>query len=266
MRFLIVSIVLICASASGAQPPVPIAVSKPSGLEGLVWHKWETDHFAVLSLDRSEGQRLKASLEDVRRDALARWGIRGSDKFFCKLVCVPDAEMLTRLFGLKEPRCEVRKSSDGKVDLVAIWIDEARISSLGSLVVESELSFGSFPAFMVRGVPLLERSPSAVRQLISRAPDTAFASIADEKKSAELVKSDAAGFDSSCALLCLMLRREYGPSGFALAASGSASSLPARLGFPSEADMDKTFARYRSNLLKDIRDSKTPDEYLSLGR
>lgn len=264
MRFVTVAFLML-ASVAQAQAPIPTSGSS-SGLEGLVWNKWETKHFAVLSIDLAAGKRLRSGVESAREDVLSRWSLKGSDTLFCKLVCVPDPDMLRRLFGLKEPRCEVRRDASGKVELAAIWVDSTRMDLLPSLLLEADLLSGDLPAFVKRGVPILELPPDEVRAKLKSAPDSPCSSLLDEKKSADLAKADGKGFDASCALLCLMVRREYGGAAFGRASSGSASELPSRMGFRAPADMDSTFSRYRTNLLKDIGSGMTPDQYLGVGR
>lgn len=260
MRLVTVAFLLL-ASTACAQAPIPTSGTS-SGLEGLVWNKWETNHFAVLSIDFATGKRLRADAERTRDEVLSRWGLRGSDSMFCKLVCVPNPEMLQRLFGLKEPRCEVRRDSSGKVEMAAIWIDATRMSLLPSMIAEVDLMSGSLPLFVKRGVPILELPTSEVRARLGSAPDSPCSSLLDDKMSADLIKSDRRGFDSDCALLCLMLRREYGLEAFGRVAAEPPSSLHSGVGFKAAADMDSTFSRYRRNLIEDIGSGATPDEYL----
>lgn len=265
MRFAFVFLALSLAAVAAADPPVPVvspARGVPEDLKGLVWNKWETKHFAVISLDRSSGRSLTSEVEGNRNDALAAWGMRGSDAVFCKIVLVPDEAMLQRLFGLKEPRCEVRRSGTSAPEAVSIWVDSNRVSRLPSLLVEAEVAASNAPTFVRRGVPLLASGPSIVREGIAKAPDTPLLSILDEKKSAELAKADQKGFDANCAILCLLLRKEYGPRAFGRAAASPQSGLHGSMGFASAEEFSGTFARYRKNLLGDVRESRTPDEYL----
>jgi len=266
--FLLVSL-LICHPAVGEDAPLPtygVERKAPPGMEGLVWNKWDTDHFVVLSIDKSQGSELFSDAESLRAETLARWALSGNDSFFCKLVCVPDADMLRKLFGLKEPKCEVRRSKSGDVELAAIWIDHGRIRDLPSLVAEAELEFSPHQRFLRRGLPILERDAESIRASVAKASDSACSSILDERSSAAMEKSDRLGFDASCALLCLMIRREYGSAAFGSAVRCSPSSLHEEMGFRSASDFDKTFARYRDNLLHDIESGDTPDEYLSPAR
>lgn len=266
IRLFVLACFLLSAAAS-AQPPIPaFAPSRtlPAGMEGLMWHKWETDHFAVISLNKSAGGSLRSGIEQSRLSALSLWGVDPADRFFCKLVCVQDPEMLLRLFGLKEPRCEVRRSSSGDVNLVAIWIDESRMSKLPSLLVEAEVQNGNFPAFAKKGLSVLSCPPDKVRDVLAKSAEVPCSSMLDDKKSAELLKSNPSALDSNYALLCLMIRKEYGARAFSKAISSPPSSLAERLGFKSASQLDATLTRYRANLLKDMADGRTPDQYLTV--
>lgn len=266
MRLVFVLLSLIFASVcSAADLPIPAALpsrSTPEDLKGLVWNKWETKHFAVISLDRSSGASLKSEVERKREEALSAWGIRASDAIFCKLVLVPDEAMLVRLFGLKEPKCEVRRSGTSAPEAVSIWVDSSRMSRLPALLAEAEVAAGDSPAFIRRGFPILASGPDSLRDSIPKSTDAPLLSMFDEKKSAELIKVDPKGFDANCAVLCLMVRKEYGARAFGVATSTPQTSLHGKMGFASADEFDRTFARYRKNLLDDMKASRTPDEYL----
>lgn len=267
MRLVFVLLALVVASACFAEFPVPVAVPSrgvPEDLKGLVWNKWETKHFAVLSLDRPLGSLLKSEIEWKRDATLKAWGLPGNDGIFCKIVLVPDEAMLLRLFALKEPRCEVRRSGTSAPEAVSIWIDSKRMSRLPSLLVEAEVAAGDAPAFVRRGVPLIAAGPSSLRESLAKAPDAPLASLLDDKKAAELAKADPKGFDANCAILCLLVRREYGARAFGAAASSPQPGLCGKMGFATADEFGRTFARYRSNLVGDVRDSRTPDEYLRI--
>jgi len=271
MRFVLFSafFFLSCLSAMADDPPVPVqAIERkaPPGMEGLVWNKWDTDHFVVLSIDKPQGRDLFSDIEAVRMDTLNRWGLSTEGSFFCKLVCVPDADMLRKLFGLKEPRCEVSRSKSGDAEFAAIWVDSSRIGLLASLIAEAELEYSPHHAFLRRGVPAVERGAESVRFSLPRASDSTCSSLLDAKASEAALKADPQGFEANCALLCLMLRREYGRKAFGEASSCQATSLHEEMGFGTPADLDATFARFRDNLLRDIEVGATPDEYLSSGR
>ena len=256
---LLFSFVSVCVQAEPPSPVADAARKAPPGLEGLVWNKWDTEHFAVLSIDKGQGQSLKDSVESMRADVLDRWGLKGSDSFFCKLACVPDSDMLWKLFGLKEPKCEVRDSEDGKAEMVAIWVDSKRIGTLPSLLAEAEFGSGSYPKFVRHGLPLIERGQPSIGETFKKSASVPLASILEGK-------GDDPSLHANSALLCLMIRKEYGRRAFGIAASASPSSLHERLGFRSPEELEKTLYRYRSNLIGDIESGRTPGEYLGVRR
>jgi hypothetical protein len=247
-------LLLLCASASlASEPPRPVASREtPPGLEGLVWNKWDTPNFVVISLDKGQGSSIRGEAESTLGSFLERWHLSPS-KRECKLVCVPDAVMLKRLFGLSEPRCEVRRSDSGVE--AAIWIDVGRKDLLPSLIAESELLSGDCAAFAVRGVPLLESSASTVRERLLASIDAPLAPAVG--KSDEV---DAKVVEANAALLCLLVRKEFG--GVAFGRASSSESPWVALGFSSEGEFASTFARYRANLSADLKSGRTPDGYL----
>lgn len=260
MRFLSCLFVFMAlASVGECQPPVPaveVQRKTPSGLEGLVWNKWDTDHFVVISLDKSRGAAMRHEVETVRHEVLNRWSIPESNSSGCKLVLVPDASMLKKLFGLSEPKCEVSGSASGAT--ASIWIDEDRISLLPSLVVECELARGDFKPFVRRGVPILERSPAKVREEILASTGSALASVLGDGKQPVDARDSA--------LVCLLARKEFGAAAFGKVVAGSAPPLHEALGFSSAEELESTYKRYRANLIDDIKSEKTPDEYLGVRR
>lgn len=263
MRLVTFLFVFLAASLSAAQTPVPtVASGSNSGLEGLEWNKWDTDHFVVISINRASGSRIRSEAESAREEVLNRWGLKSQAEGKCKLVVVPDDAMLKRLFGISDPRCEVRKSASGSTES-AIWIDEERLSLLPSLVAELELSNEGFRTFARRGIPILERSAAEVREKLGAMGDPSLATVLDGPKP----DSDAEDLDRNSAMLCLMVRKELGSRAFAAAAISSPRQVHEELGFASLDEMDRTFRRYRAYLLSDLRvTGRVPDEYLGVRR
>jgi len=245
-----------------SQVPVPAAQSLPKappGLEGLSWNKWDTDHFVVISLDKSEGSALKSQVESMRSSVVGRWGIKPNSGLNCKLVCVPDAKMLKRLFGLSEPAFEVLGSDGSGRSSCAIWFDMERSLLLPSLLAEAELSSDRSGDLARFGIPALERSPSHVREVVSSCSDADLKTfLASKDRSSE-------GFRRGAVVACLMVRKELGLVAFS-GATGSSDPLHKSLGFGTEERLYSTLSRYRSNLVEDIRNGRTPDEYLGVKR
>jgi hypothetical protein len=68
--------------------------------------------------------------------------------------------------------------------------------------------------------------------------------------------------EANAALLCLLVRKEFGSAAFGRAATSE--SVSRSLGFSSEDEFASTFARYRSNLSADLKSGRTPDGYLGV--
>lgn len=261
MRLLIFALAVLYASECWAQPPAPadsIQTKAEGDLEGLVWNKWDADSFVVISLDESRGKSLTREAESIRRAALSRWGLPPQRTSPCKLVLVPDAPMLRRLFGLSDPRCEVRVSGTSPPDS-AIWIDDDRISLLPSLMLECELAAGNFKPFARRGVPVLERPAAHVRSELLASADYPLSKVLSPPKE----PSDAVELARNSALACLLVRREFGAKAFFYAARGDSPEIHESLGFASAQDLERTYGRYRKNLIDDLKNGRTPDEYLA---
>lgn len=263
IKFLCSMFVACVACVAFAEVPVPaieFARKPPPGLEGLVWNKWDTDHFSVLSIDKDQGLSLCRSVELERRELLDRWGLKDSDSFYCKLVCTPDAEMLRRLFGLKDPRCEVKRSDSGAPESISIWVDTERLSRLPHLLAEAEMGRGGLPGFVKRGVAIVELGPDVVRESLSSDSALGLPEVLDD------AKAGSKDFDSAAAFLCLLVRKEYGRGAFGKASSAAAADLAGLMGFKSPEDMSTTFERYKENLKADLKSGRTPNEYLGAGR
>jgi len=264
MRFVFLILALLGLSPVGqCQVPTPALYAQrkvPADLEGLYWNKWDTKNFVVISLNKSRGSSMRRELEVVRDDVLKRWSLPEVSRGRCKVVVVPSSKLLKRLFGLSEPKCEVSKSGEDGLES-AIWVDEERLLELSSLVVERELLCGDFRPFLKRGIPLLEGVPSQTRTELSSSSEmkiSSFLNVGPDSEDAEVLKNSA--------LLCLLVRKEFGSRVFGKLLSNSSAPLHDLLGFASESDLGSTYARYRANLLADLKSGRTPDEYLSAPR
>jgi len=253
-RLVFLCALLFATVCSATEVPSPVAPSKaPPGLEGLVWHKWDTENFTVISLDKSQGYALKREVEETRADISRRWNISFKDGGRCKVVCVTTPEMLKKLFGLDYPRCEPRSGEPS-----ALWIDSERISLLGSLIAEVELSHGGHRSFVRHGIPLVERRSKSAREDLS----TASASGAESLSATPPSVSD--DYRRASAFMCLMVRMELGSAAFGRASVQSDRPLHEVLGYSSAKELSSTFSRYCSNLAEDVRSGRAPNKYIFL--
>lgn len=258
MRFLLFLLfVAIPVAAFPQDPPVP-SVSASDVRKGMVWNKWETKNFVILSIDRRFGERMKASLESDRLIACENWGIfADSLPVKCKFVCVPDASLLEELFSIKFPRSEIKRDESDRIREIAIWIDQERMYELGDLLVS--ISLHDAPVYVQRGVGTLSRSAA---QSISSVSSASFEDLflKNRVEFAKMKDEEKASFDSRSAVVCLFLRKEFGKRALERAAAGARPNEAC--GFEDNSSFFSTLNRYFTNLKSDLRSGRTPDHYL----
>lgn len=250
------------AQVDSAPVPVPFyeADSMPS-VKGMVWNKWETDNFVILSIGRSFGDAIRSEIEDCRSELCVKWGV--ADVGFpvkCKVVCVSDPSMLKQFFSLDAPKFEVRRDSAGNVSELVVWIDEERSSSLEGLLAYVCLHDSS--VFLKRGVPAIvglsaEQISDVVLSSSSLGSAIFFVSDSDLKS---LDPKQLSSIDGESVVACLFLRREFGDLAFSAVASGA--SPESVCGFADRDSMMKSFQRYSDNLKSDLKSGRTPYSYL----
>lgn len=216
---------------------------------GMVWNKWETDNFIILSIDFEFGRRLKSRIEDVKSEFCRSWGLPDDDlPVKCKVVCVPSPSILKKFFSLESPKFESRRDESGDVVEIAIWIDEDRFSELPCLVGSSCLL--DSPGFVSKGLPkLISLSPSEISDAILSSEGSTSSSMDD---------LDPSVGDSL--LVCLFFRKEFGLSNFSRIVAGQAPWVVC--GFSDKDSLASSLERYSSNLKSDLKYGKTPSYYL----
>ena len=230
---------------------VPSAVKESASTKGMVWNKWETESFIILSINFGFGSELNSSLEQRKHSVCDSWGIGNSRlPVKCKLVCVPDAASLKRLFSLDSPKLEVKNDSSGSVSEMSIWIDEERFGLLGGFI--SELCLEGKPYFLRKGVPAItDYSPAKISETVLSVPSVSLD---------KLLSAEAQGLESQSVVACLFLRKEFGSKIFSLVVSGT--ELESACGFPDRVSMQSSLTRYLNNLKSDLESGRTPATYL----
>jgi hypothetical protein len=275
MRFyLLACLGLFCipASAEDSFKAILPEAEMVSEKENFTWNKWETENFIILSIEKSHGLEIKRSVESMKDSYFARWGFEGrkpSGK--CKLICVPDEETLKRFFGIDAPRAEARSGS-GNFPVCAIWVDFKRLDELPSLmsfVCSSEyFSSNKNRWFVQRGVSLLSLPVPKVKAEISGLEGLDFSEISscDHEKWLLMSPQNRSLFDRRSALVCLMLRKEFGFDRFAsfLLNEQGEKSVNSVYGFEDLEKFNATLRRYSENLTRDIESGSTPDSYVAV--
>jgi hypothetical protein len=289
--FLFAAIVLIASSLPAQSIVTHIALPTPDAatnvnpeLKGLVWHKWSTPNFTILSLDKDTGCYLYQNVERMKVWVICRWGFPDiSFSAECRIFCVPDADTLEKLFGVKTSTAQVRRGSDGKIEISVLWLVVERATDknvLGALTQVCLNELGVRPLWIYRGMGILNESiprqnlrprlsifrklmDSDQKMFFSKAILTMTAN--DWNKLPTQYKTL---YDSEAAALCLMLRKEFGENALLefMATAGTESDLKNCFGFNSYSQFDVTFKRYLYYVSVDIEQDRMPEEYLDISR
>lgn len=270
MRFVLIAVLMLLALPSRAVPQQIVPLIEKSALkEDLVWNKWDTTNFIVLSLDREQGLLLRDTIERLRGSVLNSWGLNSGDSLVrCKLVCVPDRKTLGKLFNIESPKFEVRRSADGKVSVCAIWIDYESLRVLPSLVASVSVADSVAPSkvspVLQNGIVALSVSTNRTREILGVNSAVDSKSVFGMTAEAWASVKDREGLGRKCALICLMLRKELGRDAFSRFAASTQDEESVRriLGFDGYKELSKTLDRYSLHLAEDIKNGRTPDGYL----
>lgn len=275
MRLAFLFSFLVLCSPCFAEDAVRAILIEPevvSQKENFTWNKWETENFIILSIEKDHGLSLKRCVESVKDECSERWGLEKTGlKAKCKVVCVRDQEMLKRFFGVDSPRAETRRDSSGKISTSAIWLDFKRIQELPSLVMficASDGSFGGNKFYVQRGMSLLSLPSERLKSELAQSGKLDFAEVSscNSDKWFSMPSQDRSSFDRKSALVCLMLRKEFGEERFLkfLLGEQNQDSVQSVYGFRDAAEFNGTLNRYSENLSKDIGEGITPDSYVTV--
>lgn len=260
MRMFFCSLVFLFSSiAISGDLPIP-ALEQSSVTKDMVWNKWETENFVVLSIDYDFGRRLKSSIEETRLDFCRSWGVKDERlPVKCKIVCVPDPTLLKKFFSLDGVRQEVKRDISGSVTEMSIWFDQVRFDEFPSLV--ASICLYDRPLFIKRGVPkIISLTPSKISEMIlsSAGSPSSVLRISEE----EFHKNSSSEADGNSIVACLFFRKEFGLALFSKIKRNE-SEFGAICGFSDSKSFEATLKRYSENLKSDLKSGKTPKSYLS---
>lgn len=249
--------ILICSFSQGSEPD-----------QNLVWNKWDTENFTILSIDKNDGISIKNSIENIKDDFCSSWGLpKFSLSIPCKILCVPDNDSLSKLFGLQRSRFEVRTDSQGKTSLCAIWISKEEINKIPELLSEVLVSDSVNPIglklFVRRGISSLCRDPEDVLNNLSNSEFDIKIFSQDESSWNKMSAQDKEKFDRQSMIACLMLRKEFGKEYFRnfVNSDQTLSAVTDVYGF-KEKEFELTLKRYSSNIYSDIINKLFDKNYL----
>lgn len=255
---------VLLSSFACAQEAVPFpnqtkasAPEIPEDLRGLVWNKWNTKNFIIISIDKDQGLYLKNNIEKTKTWLITRWGLDDFDfTGDCKIVCVSNKELLKRIFKLENSKFEIRKNKDGKIQLSAIWFSlEDKNMPTAEIMKICLAEYGlanEIPDFCNQGMCFLSRDFEFIKNNILQNKD----SILDIEFSKSMT-------DVQAGVVCLLMRKEYGQENFIEYLKKKNLSC---YGFDNEEKFQNTLSRYCVNLLEDLKNNKTPKDYIKINR
>ena len=267
--------------------PTPTGIEKSNdpSIPKIGWNRWTTTNFTILSIDLNQGDYLKNNIEQMKTWCMQRWGLQDMDyKTECRIFCVPNKETMQKLFNIETSRAET-KNDINKNTVNYLWLV---LDGRPAEVIPSGLTLVSLREYETatsrkigwwaqRGMAALNISIGQIKTNITYSErfiennDKMFFSKSLFSITEETWKKLSIGeqnlFDSEAAALCLMIRKEYGQSMFlSMLEYSNEKSLKETLGFSNYTHFDITFKRFLVNICKDIREGRTPDNYLQILR
>lgn len=255
-------------------------------IKGKVWNRWTSKNFVVCALNDNQAQYMNRHLELVKTWVYQRWGLYDTEfSAECRIICVDDTELYRKMFRLDQTRVETRRENDGRLKLNVIFLLGNQLPSIVLPTPLTEVCLVEFEQkyrcrlgwWSHRGMAslncsleniktgLLELKPvidSNSQMFFSRGLLDATKEVWEgfDQKKRDL-------YDRGAASLCLLIRKEFGQDVFlAMATKGPQGAIGINeiLGFKDEAQFDRTFKRYMTDIVTDLMTGKTPSSYLQI--
>lgn len=281
-KFLLI-IVFLCPVSLMAQDkvffynlPTPTGVSPVvDDASKIAWNRWTTENFQIHAIDKTQGELLFRDIEQIKKWTLTRWGFP-DEKFLneTRIFCAADTESMRKLFNIASSYAEVR----GDVNYIWLVLDKPvaevvppaiTIIAMGDL--EKRYRF-KMKYFAQRGLPLLNSTipqikkdfalvfthlsgdnPAYFSEALITATEDSWKKLSPEKKQL---------FDIEAAILCLMIRKEYGERKFHDFVYFEDTMKV--LEFKDFESLDSSYIRYVYYLSQQVSQNKTPDDYLEV--
>lgn len=263
----------------GIDIPTPsFAASIPEDeLKDLSWIHFAVPDFVILSIDKQQGLYLSQNIQLFKTWILDRWGL--DNLVFSKpvfVVCVPNKDLMSKLFQLKSSYSEVRMKND-KIDSIVLWLvldappPDVIPNSLTIPVLEEfkQASQWEMPFWVSRGMAMLNKTTTKIREDIKylsgiKTPLDIDAIVnMTEEKFKKLPEEQRKMIDKQCAVLTLLIRKEYGQDKLHLFLKDNSLE---ELGFKNRKQFEGIVHRYYQNLMSDVVNNVTPDQYLDIKR
>jgi hypothetical protein len=289
---LLIWVLGVASVASGQETLTHVTLPHPAGsapsdpsIQNLAWNKWDTANFTILSIDEAQGRYLFENIEQMKTWVLSRWGLPDV-KFSaqCKVLCVPNKDLLKKLFRLDNSQGEVRRNQDGTLNMTVLWLvldtkPAEVIPPALTQVCLSEFEQSQrlkFPLWTYRGMSILNGTLPQIRAdfgSLGGRIDTdqrmffgnkLFMLTEDEWRKSDVETKKL--YDQQAGAMCLLLRKEFGQKNFHsfMSLQGSEQDLAKVYGFRGYSEFDSTYKRFMKNLSADVTSGRTPDAYLQI--
>lgn len=246
--------------------------SQENDISGLVWNKWDTENFIILSLDYNQGVYLKNNIENIKKSIFEKWNLKNV-KFSsdCKILCVNNKSLLKKLFKIDEPKAEIRYDKDGKIYLTALWFfmddkkdfPKDKLAEICLSYLEKSVD-KQMPLYLKKGMSSLSGNLDNIKQNLNdnilEIDTNKLFSVTlesfDKLSVAEKIK-----FINQSSSLVLLFRKEYGRDNFNNFLNKNQLSS---FGIKDNNELNKIITRYNKYLIKDLMEKKVPDTYLEI--
>jgi hypothetical protein len=276
----VLSVILLLLFVVGAQATPEI---KDQELKSLIWHKWDTRDFIILSLDDGQGKYLQNNIGHMKKWVLTRWGLPDF-KFAadCRVLCVPNKILMKKLFRLDSSCAEIQKKN-GKIELSILWLvlDESPAETIPNALTivclneYQQIANVKLGFWAQRGMGVLNGTIRQIKQdfkfmygVVKQDKKMYLSSIfsVTEEQWKNKTSEEQLLFDREAAIVCLFLRKEYGQTMFLkfITSPATERELKSVYGFSNIDEYNAILVRYMRYLLEDVNSNKTPDNYLQI--
>lgn len=254
--------------------PVPTGFKTSEDASKIAWNRWTNDKFTIHSLDKEMGEYLYNNIQSITHESNNIWGLPNHDyQHEVRIFCCPSQTILHKLFNINETSFEYKE--DKKVIYVWLILNDSNLDSLKSLttsinLIELEHHYNyNFPLWIHRGMPLLSVNVNKTKESIKLASE-----INKVKKIENLTELDYESyskleplskktFDTSSALFCLMIRKEFGQDHFHKCMLKTTDVL-SYLKYENMDSFNKKFGYYCAYLIRDYKNNKLNENYITI--
>jgi hypothetical protein len=259
--------------------PAFAEVTKTPSIENLKWHRRTVGKFEILSLNDEQGKFLQKNLPQIKKWALTRWGFQNIPMTAnCRIMCVPNDELMKKLFRIRRSKSEPFRDHEGKTIHVAfLQLDDRPVNSVAGplttvFLSEIEKKHNHKLGFWAhRGMNKLNATVPKIRSdfLEFKKSKKRFSAKEllkmKEKDWRGLVEKDRDLYDNQCMAMMLLLRKEFGQRNLH-SFLGTNIKNPKAIwevyGFSGYREFDESYKRYITDVTNDISKNRTPDDYL----